>query len=182
MLKDDSRVMRELLSNLTVESIQHAIKFVREADLKVVQIDDFKAALIEMLRAYGCYAKSISQGIPLFRAMKHNPDEDRFVNLSRIYPDPKFLTTLGRANREGDPIFYLSGDPGITFHEIKAKAGDVISFLECRPRDGLSPILVPIGIDALLKKHGVKAAGEFSENAIRIDDLLEHDGHCLEKY
>jgi len=92
------------------------------------------------------------------------------------------LTTLGRANREGDPIFYLSGDLGVTFHEIKAKAGDVISLLECRPRDGLSPILISIGIDALLKKHGVKAAGEFPENSIRIDDVLEHDGDCLEKY
>jgi len=58
----------------------------------------------------------------------------------------------------------------------------VISLLECRPRDGLSPILIPIGIDALLKKHGVKAAGEFPENSIRIDDVLEHDGDCLEKY
>jgi len=112
MSEDDSRVMRELLSNLTVESIQHAIKLVREADFEVVQIDDLKAALFEMLRAYGCYSMSISEGIPLFRAMKHEANEARFLNLRRIYPDPKFLTTLGRANREGDPIFYLGGDLG----------------------------------------------------------------------
>lgn len=179
---DDSRAMRELLSNLTAESIQQAIRFVREADFKTVEIDDLKAALFEMLRAYGCYAKSISEGVPLFRAMKHKADEDRFANLSRIYPDPKFLTTLGRANREHRPIFYLSGDHVIAFHEVKAKTDDVISLLECRPRDSLSPILIPIGIDALLNKHGVKAAGEFPENSIRIDDLLEHDGACLEKY
>lgn len=174
--------MRELLTNLTPESIQQAIRFVRESDFKAVEIDDLKAALFEMLRAYGCYSKSISEGIPLFRAMKHKANEDRFVNLSRIYPDPKFLTTLGRANREHQPVFYLSGDHVIAFHEIKAQTGDVISLLECRPQDGVSPILIPIGIEALLKKHGVKAAGEFPENSIRIEDLLEHDADCLEKY
>lgn len=182
MLNDDGKAMRELLSNLSTDSIERTVQFVKAADLETVEIDELQAALFEMLRAYGCYTKSIKQGASLFRAMKHNADEDRFANVSRIYPDPKWLTTLGRANRERERIFYLSGDKVIPFHEIKAKPGDIVSLLECRPRDEANPILIPIGIDALLKKHGVKAAGEFPANSIRIEELLDHDPDCLAKY
>ena len=134
MLDDDARIFQQLLSKLTVDSIRQSIQLVRQADLKTVEINDLKAAMFEMLKAYGCYTKSIKEGASVFRAMRHNANEERFANVSRIYPDPKFLTTLGRANRAGQPIFYLSGDKVIPFHEIKAKPGDVISLLECRPR------------------------------------------------
>ncbi len=174
--------MQYLLSRLSVKSIEEAIEFVTRSDLEGIRIDDFKAALYEILRAYGCYTKSIKKGVPLFRAMKHHAGEQFFENVKRIYPDPNFLTDLGRANREKQPIFYLSGDPVIAFHEIKPKPGDVISLLECRPRDAASPMLVPIGIDELMKRHGVRAGGDFPENSIRIQDLLANDEESLRKY
>jgi hypothetical protein len=114
--------------------------------------------------------------------MKHNTQEERFLNLSRIYPDPTYLTKLGRANREHQPMYYLSGDCGIALNEVKAKAGDVITILECIPRDDSSPMLVPIGIDELLARHRVKSAGDFPGTAIRIQDLLKNDDENLGKY
>lgn len=182
MPSDDARTMQELLSKLSVDSIQESTRFVEHADLKIIQIDDLKAALFEMLKAYGCYTKSIKEGQPLFRAMKHNTGEEFFENVKRIYPDRAFLKTLGRANREHQPIFYFSGGHVIAFHEVKAKPGDVISLLECRPIEGATPVLVPIGIDALMNKHGLKASGDFPETSVRIEQLLNNDAECLRKY
>src|SRR5438128_2482436 len=179
---NDAMNLDHLLSRLSVNSIQESIEFVKQSDLRTVRIDDLKAAFYEMLRAYGCFTKSIKQGEPLFRAMKHHANEEYFENVKRIYPDPIFLKKLGRANREHQAIFYLSGDHVIAFHEIKAKAGDMISLLECRPLDGASPMLVPIGIDELMKKHGVKAGGGFPETVARIKDLLKNDAENLLKY
>jgi hypothetical protein len=181
-MQNDATEMAYLLSRLSPEAIRERIEFIRRADLKTVQIDDLKTALHEMLRAYGCYVKSIEQGTPLFRAVKHNADEDEFKSVNRMYPDPIFLKKLGRANREHRAIFYLSGDCVIAFHEVGAKAGDVISLLECRPRDDASPVLVPIGIDEMLKQHGVKSGGDFPETAVRVQELLKHDTDNLLKY
>src|SRR5437588_85612 len=150
---NDAENMEYLLSRLSVKFIRESIEFVTRSDLKTIQIDELKAALYEILGAYGCFVKSIKKGEPLFRSMRHHADEEFFASVNRIYPDPSFLTKLGRANREHQDIFYLSGDPTIAFHEIKARPGDTISLLECRPRDDAIPMLIPIGIDDLLKKH-----------------------------
>ncbi len=179
---NDAMILDRLLTELSVRSIEESIDFVTRSDLKTVSIEDLKAALYEMLRAFGSFAMSIKLGAPLFRAMKHNPDEEFFKNVKRIYPDPVFLKKLGRANRDHQAVFYLSGNHVIAFHEIKAKPGDMISLLECRPRNGVSPIVVPIGIDELMKKHGIKAGGGFPEASLRIRELLKHEEKNLLKY
>ncbi|PYS35787.1 MAG: hypothetical protein DMF75_02605 [Acidobacteria bacterium] len=182
MIDDDAKAIQESLSKLSRESIQGAIGFVTGSDLTTVQIDEIKRALSEVLSAYGKYAKQIGPGQHLFRAMKHKPHEKRFQNLSRIYPDPGFLTTLGRANREHQAMYYFSGDCVVALHEVRATPGDVITILECVPRDDSSPMLVPIGIDELLARHGVKAGGDFPDASVRIQDLLIDDKESLEKY
>ncbi|HVQ40215.1 MAG TPA: hypothetical protein VMS31_21925 [Pyrinomonadaceae bacterium] len=78
MLNDDSRAMRELLSSISFESIQQTLEFVG-TNLKIIEINDLKTATFEMLRAHVCYTKSIKEGQPLFRAMKHNAGEGCLV-------------------------------------------------------------------------------------------------------
>lgn len=180
---NDAIAMRKALSRLDQKSIQDAIEFVTQADLHSLQIDEIKAGLNEVLAAYGTYTKSIGKGRHLFRAMKHNSKEELFSSLTRIYPDPAFLTKLGRANREHQAMYYLSGDCVVALHEVRAEPGDVITILECSPRDNdLSPMLVPIGIDDLLERHGVKAGGDFPDASVRIQDLLQDDDKNLRKY
>ena len=165
------------------EGYKEAVEFVKRADLRTIQIDEIKTALNEVLSAYGVYAKSIRPGQHLFRAMKHkSQEEELFPNLSRIYPHPAFLTKLGRANREHQPMYYLSGDCAIALHEVRAKPEDVITILECIPRDDSGPMLVPIGIDELLARHGVKEGGDFPDTSTRIQDLLKDDEENLLKY
>jgi hypothetical protein len=182
MIHDDDLSLLELLSKLSLEFIQDRISFVRQADLEEIEIDDLKTALAEILKAYGTYVKSIRQGEPVFRVMKHQPNEKLFENVSRIYPDPTFLTKLGRANRKHQPVYYFCGEPGIAFHEVKIQPGEVATLLECRPRNDESPRVVPIGIDQLLSKHGVKAGGDFPENSVRIQHLLGNNADALKKY
>jgi hypothetical protein len=181
-MDNDAKAIQESLSKLSRESIQQAIDFVRRPDITTVQIDEIKTALNEVLSAYGLYAKSIGKGQHLFRAMKHKPHEKQFQNLSRIYPDPAFLTTLGRANREHQAMYYLSGDCGVALHEVRATPGDVFTILECVLCDESSPMLVPIGIDELLARHGVKAGGDFPNASVRIQDLIGDDEESLQKY
>jgi hypothetical protein len=179
---DDGAMLIELLSRLSTTLIQDRIAFIKQADLNRVEIEELKAALDEMLRAYGSYSKSIRQGEPIFRAMRHCPNEGLFENVSRIYPDPARITRLGRANREHQAIYYLCGEPVISFHEIKVKQDDVVTILKCGPRNGQSPRVVPIGIDQMLEKLGVKAGGDFPDNSVRIQDLLKHNPDALKKY
>jgi len=179
---NDATAIQKALSKLDHKSIERTIEFVKRGDLKTIQIDEIKASLNEILSAYGAYAKSIGKGHHLFRAMKHNPDEERFHSLTRIYPDPTYLTKLGRANRKHQAMYYLSGDCVVALHEVKAKPGDVVTILECVPHDDLSPILIPIGIDELLARHGVKAGGDFPHASVRIQELLKHDDRNLQKY
>ena len=179
---NDAVAIQKALSKLDHKSVQRTIEFVKRADLTTIQIDEIKAVLNEILSAYGAYAKSIGKGQHLFRAMKHNADEERFESLTRIYPDPRYLTKLGRANRKHQPMYYFSGDCVVALHEVKAKAGDLVTILECVPQDDLSPILIPIGIDELLAKHAVKAGGDFPHASVRIQELLEHDVRNLQKY
>src|SRR5215212_8606203 len=148
MLSDDAMDVGRLLTELSTESIKETLEFVAEANLKRIGINDLKVALHDILNAYGCFAKRIDGRI-LYRAMKHKSGEKTFANVSRIYPDARYLLKLGRANRERQPIFYLSGDPVIALLEVKPKPGDVISVLACKPRSRTSPVLVPIGIDEL---------------------------------
>jgi hypothetical protein len=170
-----------LLSNLSFKSIQESIEFVERADLKTVQIDDLKAALDPILRAFGCFAKRIGRGEFIYRAMKHQADEKCFANVSRIYPDPRFLKRLGRANREHQAIFYLSGDPVVALYEVNVAAGDTVSVLTCRPL-GDGPLLVPMGIDELMRKRGAQIRGDFPESPERMKALLKNDPDNLGKY
>lgn len=170
-----------LLSELSLKSIQQSIEFVKGADLRASGIDELRAALDPMLRAYGCFAMRIGRGEFLYRAMKHNPGEKCFHNVNRIYPAAQFLKTLGRASREAQPIFYLSGDPVVALHEVRAAAGDTVSILACQPR-GVGPLLVPMGIETLMNKRGVKAGGDFPKPSDRVRKLLNNDLQNLRKY
>ena len=170
-----------LLSQLSERSIVGAIAFAETADLRTISIEELEEVLEPLLRAFGCFAIRIGEGRYLYRAMKHRKDEAHFVNVCRIYPDPAFLNKLGRANREHEVVFYLSGDPVVALHEVRAAVGDNISVLSCRPKNE-APLLIPIGINELMHKRGAKMGGDFPPPPDRIRTLLNNEPSHLRKY
>lgn len=178
------REYQKYLCRLTVDSIQRTLKSVATTDLKTAQIDDLKVKLSGLLWAYSCFAVQIDRGRSIYRARKHGDDErDRPLDhVTQIYPDAKYIKTLGRANREGEPIFYFSADPVIALNECKAQTGDIFSVLECKARGETEPVLVPIGIHDLVKKHNKRMGGDYPELPVRIKALFERDDANLHKY
>lgn len=182
MNKDD--LSNHPLKFIYLEFIQQRISELQNLNLKTANIDLLKFMLRNLCRAYISTTLTISEDKSIFRATKHtNEEKDTcFESVNRIYPDPKFLKKLGRANREGQAVFYFSADPGIALTELRATKGDVFTILECKPRKDASPLLIPAGIYEMAQKHNAKIGGDMPERALRIAALFENDGDTLYKY
>jgi hypothetical protein len=157
---------------------------IKRADFKTARIDDLKLRLKRVIEAYAMFPVEIEKGEAVFRAVKHEGDEkgQYLGDLKRLYPHRDFLKSLGRANRERQPIFYVSVDAGVALNEVKAAVGDVCTILECRARENSSPLLMPIGIHEMARKHNARIGGEFADPIIRIKELLENDAECIRKH
>ena len=175
---------KQYLSRLSLDGIQRQVDFVKQVDLKTADIDDLKLQLSDLLWAYSAFAVLIDGERSIYRARRHLPEErDKALDsVEEIYPQTRFVTTLGRANREQQPVFYFSVDPVIALHECKAAPGDVFTILECKPKGGTEPCLVPIGIHDLFKKHNKKMGGDLPAPAERMRQLFESDESSLRKY
>lgn len=176
--------LKASIARLDTQMIQQCLEDIKCADLKTARIDDLKVRLRQVVEAYAMFPVEIEKGKAVFRARKHKGDEtERFLtSLGQIYPHRDFLKYLGRANREGQPVFYVSVDEGVALNEIKAGVGDVCTILECRPRENATPLLMPIRIHEMARKHGAKIGGDFPDPASRIKELLENDSESIRKH
>lgn len=172
------------LSELSVRFIQGRLDELRHADLKTAYIDDLKGKLYPLLRAYTSTSLMIGEDNPIFRVRKHREDEKETLlkSVEDIYPKAVYLTRLNRASREGQPIFYFSADGVIALHEVKAAVGDVCSVLECKPRANASPLLIPVGIHEMARRHHARIGGNLPEPALRIRALLKDDAESIKKH
>jgi len=172
------------LSKLDEQTIRDCLESIKATDLKTARIDELKRMLMRVIEAYATYPVEIENLEAVFRAVKHTEAEkgQYLTDLKRLYPHRDFLKRLGRANRERQPIFYLSVDDGVALNEIKAAVGDVCTILECRARNNATPLLMPIRIHEMARKHNARIGGDFPEPAIRIEELLENDPECIRKH
>jgi hypothetical protein len=173
---------KQYLSKLTFEGIQQTINSLKQVDLVTADIDVLKQQLNDLLWSYSAFAILADGDRSIYRARRHAPEEDMLATVDEIYPNGKFITKLGRANRQQQVIFYFCVDPVIALHECKAAQGDVFSLLECKADVGARIVLVPIGIHELFKKHEKKLGGNFPELAQRINQLFQNDEENLRKY
>jgi hypothetical protein len=66
-------------------------------------------------------------GVKLFRSTAHHRTVP--ARIEEIwYPPAEILTTFGRANRPGSPVFYCCSDPTGSFLEARAQVGDYATF------------------------------------------------------
>lgn len=165
------------LSQLSRRFILERLELLKVTDLASARIDDLKAILFDLLRAYTSTTLLIDENRPIFRARRHREDEKEKLldHVDEVHPKACFIRRLGRANREGAPIFYFSPDKVIALHELKPNIGEIFSVIECRTRQEVSPFLVPIGIHELARRHNARIGGEFPDPAVRIRDFLGND-------
>lgn len=174
----------ERLSKLSVQFIQRRLDDLRTADLKTVGINDLKTKLYDLLRAYTSVSLRIEKDKPIFRARKHREGERATLieSVEGIYPKAIYLTRLNRASREREPVYYFSADVGIALHEVKTAVGDVLTVLECGPREHTGPLLIPIGIHEMARKHNAKIGGGLPERGARIRAFLKDDAESIHKH
>jgi hypothetical protein len=164
------------LSQLSRRFILERLELLKGTDLAGARIDDLKAILFDLLRAYTSTTLLIDENRPIFRARRHREDEkEKLLDHVDVYPKACFIKRLGRANRKRTPIFYFSADKVIALHELKPNIGEIFSVIECGARQGVSPLLVPIGIHELARRHNARIGGDFPEPAVRIRAFLGND-------
>jgi hypothetical protein len=130
------------------------------------------------------FVLNIDAGQSIFRARKHR-EQEKQTNLGNvendIYPQPKYLTHLGRANRKHQPVYYFAADKGIALSEVKASQGDVITVLECKPLS-VAPSLVHIGIHQMAKNYDSRIGGNYPDPETRIKELFQGDTASIIKH
>jgi hypothetical protein len=98
-----------------------------EADLRILEIDEIKRMLESLMIGYGIESPIFSAGAFLYRARRMGPTFSKSMGITYkdlIYP-PKHVSTLGRLNRAGQPLFYSSMHKQSVFFELPdLKAGD----------------------------------------------------------
>jgi hypothetical protein len=91
-----------------------------EADLRILEIDEIKRMLDSFMIGYGIESPIFSAGAFLYRARKMGPTFGKSMGITYkdlIYP-PKHVSTLGRLNRAGQPLFYSSMHKQSVFFEL----------------------------------------------------------------
>jgi hypothetical protein len=165
------------LSNLSEQFVRARIGELRRENLALACIDDLKTRLFDLIGAYVSSTITIAEGKSIFRARKHRVAErdTKFGSVMEIYPDARFITHLNRASREHEPIFYFSADSVIALNEVKADAGDTCTVIECKPRSGAGPFLIPIGVHDMARKQKAVIGGGLPEPSVRIKAHLQSD-------
>lgn len=104
-----------------ISEIQKAIQLLKKSDLLSIDIDEIKDILIPIFRGYVQTVPIIGPGEILYRGIKYdNLPQD----LSRLREPPKEKTSINRANRAGNPVFYCSIARPVPFFELDIKPGD----------------------------------------------------------
>jgi len=91
-------------------------------------IDVLKRRLREKLGGFVVAIKPILAGARVFRGVRWAERPTDIRQLS--YPPAKLVTSMGRLNRIGSPVFYCSAGEPPVFYELKARVGETIGITE----------------------------------------------------
>jgi hypothetical protein len=82
-------------------------------------------------------------------------------SVDKIYPSAQYVSPLNRASRKGQPpIFYFSTSSVTALNEVRAASGDTCTIIECKPRHGASPKLIPVGIHSMARERNIRIGGD----------------------
>jgi hypothetical protein len=103
-------------------------EFFSRAQLEARTIESLKDYLRRRIGGYTVAIKDMPTSNPLYRGRLCVERPCTTMDVS--YPRPEYVKTLGRANREGRPMFYACLGAFPVFFEIHAKQGDLVALSE----------------------------------------------------
>jgi len=121
-----SRALMCLPLQLDAHALQRRLLDIEHGDLRNASVDSIAWAIRDLIPAIGGFTVVVpayEPGMKLYRAVKLN---EKPSHVSRIsYPPSHLVTSYGRLNRPGQPIFYCSTHTDPPFFELGLKPGDL---------------------------------------------------------
>lgn len=172
------------LKNISLKFIEQRIEELRTLDCRNSDINHLRTLFKNLFRVYVTAPISISPGTSIYRVRKHwsTVKNSYLPSLANIYPDAKYITCLGRANRIANPAYYFSSDEATALWECRPEVGDVFTVLECTIMDDANALLTPLGIHEMARRHGIAIGGEIPNAYLELEAALASDSECMHKH
>jgi hypothetical protein len=110
-----------------VDELRALIARMRDVDLRTVTIDELVGLLAPLYKGWIVRAPVFDPGLSVFRGRKLGTRPKTLAEVS--YP-PSEITTQGRANRRGSPLFYGSAAREPIYFELGLSVGDRMAMVQ----------------------------------------------------
>lgn len=137
---------RKSLFQTRPSEITRRLEDFRNRNLKKAKISTLKSELGNLMEDYVSASYPI-QASSVYRVRK-NKEDKLFKHKDCVwYPKPEFITTLGRCNNVGSPVFYCCDSKDTAVIEVKPTVGEHLTILKCELKDqNLLPVVMPLGV------------------------------------
>lgn len=105
--------------------VKKRIKAIRKINLQEVDIDFLKNRLELFYKGYALASPFLMPDQVLYRGRKISGKPSKTIELG--YRPASSVKKIGRANRQGQTIFYSSTSHDAPFYELQVKTGDLIA-------------------------------------------------------
>jgi hypothetical protein len=115
-------------SALTIDVLKSQIGALEAIDSRIADIDEIGKRFKAIADGYACLTRIIDT--PYAYRARRNKLRAPFEHISEVwYPQPGDVKTLGRVNRVGQPMFYISASHATATLELRPAIGDVMTLL-----------------------------------------------------
>lgn len=149
------------------DEISSKINEINNLNLKIISIDELKEHLRFLIKGYEITTPIIQENTILFRGVIY---ADKPKNIRQLtYPPPEKVTSLQRANRDNQPLFYCSiGAAGVPLSELGVKSGDFIVLSSWCVKSKLFVNNVGYSSDLMNKRYQQNNWGKNDNNKVNV--------------
>ena len=121
-------------SRLAFAALKAQIAALERIDTRTADMDALAMRLRRLFNGYACLTRMLD--VPYaYRARKHETPAP-FEHVSQLwYPRAEHIKHLGRVNRIGQPMFYISASHDTATLEMRPEVGELITILSLLPVD-----------------------------------------------
>jgi hypothetical protein len=149
---------------LDIGELKRELSWLGKIDRASCADDDLRQSMCRILGGYTCITRVITSEVA-FRA-RRNDSKPRFDHVAELwYPAPGYVRKLGRVNRVGQSMFYVSASHETATLEMRPAVGDVITILRIKRKPRSEPLhVMELGIAEKQSAHGLPQTVHIPEN------------------